>query len=128
MKWSESKLHRENRLARNFNVSCSKRLERVGGDCTGKREGVTSQSMSQNREELVELNSGDAGISCGQAAEFIGKLLQKVRAAEKICEARVRAQRVVDWVHFDEWKHADRAVVITLFQPPECFVHIAQVR
>ena len=54
MRWSECKLHGENRLTRDFESFRCKRLGRVGGGCTGLHEGVTSQITSQNPISIVQ--------------------------------------------------------------------------
>src|ERR1700674_5750251 len=46
-----------------------------------------------------------------------------VHAAQQALESRVRAQRIVDWGHFTG-TGSKRALLISLFQPLECFVFL----
>src|SRR6266853_396911 len=59
-------------------------------------------------------------------AELVGKLWLEIHAAQEVSEPRVRAQRIVGWVHFKLGERASyRAVLISLFQPLECLVLVS---
>ena len=58
----------------------------------------------KNREGFVEWNANGAGPFAGRTTEFLDKLWLEVHAAQQVSEARVRAQGIVNWVHFNRGK------------------------
>ena len=82
------------------------------------KQRISRQSRTQRDRssgDTVRLEEG------GSDLRFSGL---QVDPAEKIGEARVRAQRIEHWIHFNAAKHTDsnRTVLKTLFQPLESVV------
>jgi hypothetical protein len=59
------------------------------------------------------------GLVQDRVVRKVCRLRLKIRAAEKIGKAWVRAQRIEHWVRFYESDTYDRAIFISLFQPFE---------
>src|SRR6267143_2275236 len=65
--------------------------------------GLRHKVRHKNREGFVEWNANGAGPFAARTTEFLDKLWLKVHAAQKVLEARVRAERIIAALRIPPW-------------------------